>query len=91
MKARVKAQAAEGAENFGAANADKWDLGVGFENNSGVTTDDGGKAADLKALEGYFDNLNAATTNDKTVLEKLVTSNAKLAATNKHLVAVVKK
>ena len=50
MKARVKAQAAEGAENFGAANADKWDLGVGFENNSGVTTDDGGKAADLKAL-----------------------------------------
>ena len=45
----------------------------------------------LKALGGYFDNLAAASTNEKTVLEKLVASNAKLAAKKKELVAVVKK
>ena len=45
----------------------------------------------LKSLEGYFCNLAASTTNKKTVLDKLVTSNAKLASTNEELVAVVKK
>ena len=55
-----------------------------------MTTDDGSNAVGLNALEGYFDNLSAAATKDKTVIEKLVTSNAKLATTNEELVDVVK-
>ena len=68
----------------------KRDLGVVFDKNSSVATDNGGKAVGLKALEEYFDNLAAASTNEKTVLEQLVACNAKLAATNEELVAVVK-
>ena len=64
---------------------------MGFYKNSSVTTDDGGSTVGLKSLEGYFENLAAATTNDKTVIEKLVSSNVKLAAANKEVVAVVKK
>ena len=45
----------------------------------------------MKDLEGYFDNLTAAATNKKLVLDQLVANNAKLAATNKYLVAIVKK
>ena len=44
----------------------------------------------MKALEVYFDNLAAATTNDKSVLDQLVANNAKLAVTNEELVAIVK-
>ena len=44
-----------------------------------------------KAPKGYFDNLAAANINKKLVLEQLVANNAKLAATNKDLVAIVKK
>ena len=44
----------------------------------------------MKALEGYFDNLAAAAVNNKSVLEQLVANNAKLAATNKELVTIVK-
>ena len=52
-------------------------------------TDDGRDGVGLKALEGYFDNL-AAATNKKTVLEQLFASNANLIATNEELVAVIK-
>ena len=45
----------------------------------------------LKSLGGYFCNLDAAETNKKKILEKLVASNAKLAATNEELVSVMKK
>ena len=55
------------------------------ENNQVV--DDG----EMKALEGYFNNLAAAAVNEKSVLEQLVMNNTKLAVTNKHLVAMVKK
>ena len=48
----------------------------------GVTKDDGGNEVILKAFGEYFDNLAAATTNEKTLLEQLVASNAKLATTN---------
>ena len=48
----VKAQAAEGANKFGAANAAKRDLIVCFEKNSGVTTGDDSEAVDLKSLKG---------------------------------------
>ena len=34
------------------------------------------------AMEYYFDNFAAAATSNKTVLETLVSSNAKLTATN---------
>ena len=51
-EARVKAQAAEGAEKFGAANAAKRDFKVGFEKNSDVTAVDGGDPVGLKALKG---------------------------------------
>ena len=64
---RVKAQAAKGANKFGAANAAKRDLTVRFENNISVMTDDGGNVVGLKALKGYFYNLAAAATNKKTV------------------------
>ena len=36
-------------------------------------------------MESYFVNLSAASTNDKAVLEILVSSNAKLAVTNSEL------
>ena len=84
-KARVKAQAAEGDDTFGAADAAERVL-----KNSEVTTDDGGDEVGMKALEGYLDNLSAATTKNKSVPEQLVANNAKLAATNKELVAIVK-
>ena len=58
--------------------------------NNGGATDKGGDEVDMKALEGYFDNLAAATTNDKSVLEQLVSNNANLAVTNEELVAIVK-
>ena len=45
----------------------------------------------MKSLEGYFDNLDAAAVNEKSFLEQLVSNNTKLAATNKNLVAIVKK
>ena len=89
-KARIKAQAAKGSDKFGAANAAEQYLGVGFKNSSGVTTNNGGKLLGLKALNGYFENLAAAATNEKTILEQLFASNAKISATNEELVAVVK-
>ena len=45
----------------------------------------------LKALKGYFNNLAVDNTSGKTVLEQLVARNAKLAATNEELVAIVTK
>ena len=56
-----------------------------------MTTYNSGNAVGLNALEGYFKNLVAATTNKKTFLEQLVNNNAKLVATNEELVAVVEK
>ena len=56
-----------------------------------MTTEGGGYEVVLKALEVYFDNLSVAAINEKTVLEQLFAINAKLAATNEELVAVVRK
>ena len=42
----------------------------------------------MESLEGYFDNIPAATVNNKSVLDQLVANNAKLAATNEELVAI---
>ena len=54
-------------------------------------TDNGGDAVGQKALKGYVYNIYASVTNEKTILEQLFASNAKISATNEELVAVVKK
>ena len=83
-KAFVKAQAAEVSVKFGAANAAERIL-----KNIKVATDKDGNRVGIKSLEGYFDNLAAATTNNKLVLEQLVANKAKLAATNEDLVTII--
>ena len=71
---------------FGAANsAAHQETTQNVENKQAV---DDGK---MKALEGYFDNLAAASVNEKLVLEQLVANNTNLAANNKRLIAMVKK
>ena len=85
-KARIRAQANEGSVKFGVANAAAT-LGKTQEVETHQGVDKGG----MKSLEGYFDNLTAAANNGKSVLDKLVAKNTKLAATNKNLVAIVKK
>ena len=60
-------------------------------NTSKVETNNGVDKVGMKDLEGYFDNLAAAAVNNKSVLELLVANNAKLAATNNELFAIVKK
>ena len=55
-----------------------------------MTTDDGGDKVGMKALEGYFENLAVAATNNKSVIEQLVANISKLVVTNKELVAIVK-
>ena len=84
-KVRVKAQAVEGFDKFGAVNAADQVL-----KNSEVATENGGDEVGMKALEVYFDNLAAINNNKKSVLDQLVTNNANLAATNEYLVAIVK-
>ena len=76
-KARVKAQATEGSDKFGAANE-----AARIQNASEVDTNHGGDEVGIKSLEGYFGNLAAAAVNEKSVFEKLVANNAMLATTN---------
>ena len=72
-KARIKAKANEGTVKFGAANsAAHLETMQNVEKNQSV--DDG----DMKALEGYFDNLVAAAVNEKSVLENLVANNTSI-------------
>ena len=47
-------------------------------------------STDSKTLEGYFDNLSAAATNEKGILNQLVLNKTTLAASNESLVALVK-
>ena len=84
-KARVKAQATEGSDRFGAENADER-----FLTTSEVETNNSGNKVVMKSIEGYFKNLTAAVINNKSLIEQLVTNDYKLAATNEDLVAVVK-
>ena len=85
-KARVKAQANDGSVQFGAANSvsHQETATPPLENQ---LEEDGG---DLKTLEGYFDNLNAAAVNKKGVLQQLVLNNTTLSTSNESLVALVK-
>ena len=57
--------------------------------NSKVSTENGGNKVVMKSLEGYFENLVDDAINKKSVLEKLVANNAKLATTNEDVVAIV--
>ena len=85
-KVRIKEIADEGTVKFGAANsAAHQETTQNMENKQAV---DNGV---MKALEGYFGNLDIAAINEKLVLEKLVANNTKLAANNESLVAMVKK
>ena len=59
-------------------------------NTSEVRTNNGGNEVGMKDLKVYFYNLASAAINMKSVLEQLVANNAKLAATNEDLVAIVK-
>ena len=84
-KARIKAQARKGTVKFGAANS-----AAHQETTQNVEKQQGVGDRDMKALEGYFNNLAAAVVNKKLVLKKLVVNNTKIYATNENLVAMVK-
>ena len=85
-KARVKAQSHVGSTKFGAANSAACP-------EAHLTLDNQleGDSSNVKTLEGYFDNLAAAATNEKDVLKQLVLNNTTLSASNKSLVDLVKK
>ena len=85
-KARVKAQAHEGSTKFRAANS-----AAHPEAHLPLDNELEGDSRNVKTLEGYFDNLAAATTNEKDVLNQLVLNNTMLAISNESLVALVKK
>ena len=55
-----------------------------------MATDDDRDEVGMKDLEGHSENLAAVATNKKSVTEQLVDNNAKLTATNKEVVAIVK-
>ena len=78
-KEKVKLRVAEGAD-FGAAHQAAQVPPAAAPAPEDVTD----------ALEDYFDNLAAAATNDKSVLEALTKSNAALTATNAELAHNIK-
>ena len=85
-KARVKAQAHEGSTNFGAANS-----AARPEDQLPLDTQHEGSSVDINTLERYFNNLAAAATNKKDVLNQLVLNNTTLTNINESLVALMKK
>ena len=97
-KARVKKLAAEGQDQFGGmAGAGQHPRGGTSSGGTVVSPPAGGilpvtapPPPTAQELEGYFDNLAAAATNEKAVLDQLVSNNTKLAATNATLAAAVK-
>ena len=66
-KARVKAQAHEGSTKLRVANSS-----ARPEYQLPLDTQHEGASRDVKTLEGYSDNLAAAVTNEKDVLNQLV-------------------
>ena len=86
-KAIVKAQANNRSVKSGAANSDARQETANPPLDNQLEEDGGG----LKALGGYFDNLAAASFNDKGVLQQLVLNNTTIATINESLVALVKK
>ena len=81
-KAKIKHEAAGGKDQFGAAYGAEQELpdwGLGKTVPIGI-----------KELDGTFNNLAAAATNEKAMLEELVKSNAVLTKTNPELSATNK-
>ena len=64
-QARIKAQANGGSAKFGAANSSACQDKPTSPLDNKLEEEDVG----IKALEGYFDNLAAATANEKSVLQ----------------------
>ena len=77
-KARVKAQATEGSTKFGAANSAALQEAAHILLNNKLEED----ISNVKTLEGFFDNLAAATVNERDVLKQLVLNNSTLATSN---------
>ena len=86
-KASVKAQANDGSIKFGAANSAARQETANPPLDNQLEED----GSDLKTLEGYFDNLDAAAVNEQVFLKQLVLNNTTLATSNESLVALVKK
>lgn len=83
--ARVKKLAADGQDQFGGMAAPGGNArGVRF---APVTAQ---PPPNANELAGYFDNLAAAATNEKAVLEQLVANNATLTATNAEMADAIK-
>ena len=87
VQASVKAQAKDGSAKFGASNyAARQDKPTPPLDNKLEEEDVG-----IKSLEGYFDNLVAASVNENSVLQQLVLNNTTLTTSNESLVALFKK
>ena len=86
-KARVKAQATNGSVKFGATNSAARQEATHLPLNNQLEEDSG----DVKTLEGYFYNIDAAAVNEKDALKQLVLNNTTLATSNEILVALIKK
>ena len=85
-KARVKAQAHEGSIKFGA------DISAARpEDQLPLDTQHEGSSKNINTLEGYFNNVAAAATNEKYILNQLVLNNTTLTNSNESIVALVKK
>ena len=89
----MKTPDADGRNQFGSANAATSGAGgnIRFASNAHLDETINEDTSVLEALNGYFDNLAAATTNEKALLEQLVTNNKKLTVTNEEPVIVIKK
>ena len=72
-KSKINLKAAGGKDQFGSAN-------MTVEEASPPDGELG-----ISVLNGYFDNLTAAATNEKAVLDKLVETNVSLAASTAEL------
>ena len=89
----MKTPDADGRNQFGSANAATSGAGgnIRFASNAHLDETINEDTSVLEALNGYFDNLYAATTNEKAVLAKLVANNKKLMVANEEIIIVIKK
>ena len=85
-QARINVQANEGTGKYGLVNSAASQEKRPTVDNQ-LEVEDGG----IQALEGYFDNLDTAEINKRSVLQQLVLNNTTLATSNESLVALVKK
>ena len=76
----------EGSTKFGAASSSAHP-----EDQLPLDAQHEGASENIKTLKGYFNNLAAATTNEKDILNQLVLNNTTLTNSNESLVALVKK